>query len=151
MLAVNYVVSMKKILVSLVAVFFALTTVSVAQAQTPAASRNAGITGMWLGSGTGFENGALKKTDMRFTITQVDGVTFTGTKSWRSPGGTWSEPEGLQGAIYKSGEFHAVDEDGYMVGRLISPTKIRYTYLEAGSDSAAIVYNLVKASRSSIR
>lgn len=129
----------------------ALVPVSAAQAQTSAAPRNVGITGMWLGTNYGYENGVFKSSDVRYTVTAVTGVTLTGTKAWRQADGTWSEPESFQGVIYKSGEFHAADEDGYLVGRLISPTKIRATYLEAGSDMAALVTNLTKASRTSRR
>ena len=53
----------------------------------------------------------------------------------------------VSGVLYKSGIFHAVDNDGYLVGELKSPTMIRATYLEAGDDQAALVTVLTKASR----
>ena len=65
--------------------------------------------------------------------------------------GQWSEPEAFQGVLYKSGVLHAVDSDGYLIGELVSPTKIRATYLEPGSDQAALVTELTKASRTRAR
>lgn len=53
--------------------------------------------------------------------------------------------------LYKSGDFHAADNDGYIIGRLVSPTKIRATYLEAGEDQSALVTVLTKASRQARR
>lgn len=131
--------------------FLVLVPASAMTAQASAAPKNVGISGMWLGTNYGYENGVYKSSGVRYTVTQINGVTLTGTKAWQQPDGTWSEPESFQGVIYKSGEFHAVDEDGYLVGRLISPTKIQATYLEAGSDQAALVVNLTKASRSTRR
>lgn len=101
---------------------------------------------MWLGTNSGYENGIYKSSLVRYTITQVNGVALTGIKSWMKADGTWSDPEAFQGVLYKSGEFHAVDNDGYLVGKLISPTKIRATYLEAREDQGALVTVLTKAS-----
>ena len=102
---------------------------------------------MWVGTNSGYENGVYKSSPVRYTITQVNGVALTGVKSWMTADGTWSEPESFQGVLYKSGEFHAVDHDGYLVGMWISKTKIRATYLEAGIDQAALVTVLTKASK----
>lgn len=102
---------------------------------------------MWLGTNYGFENSVYKDTPVRYTVTSVDGVALTGTKQWQMSNGQWSEPELFQGVLYKSGAFHAVDNDGYLKGELLSPTKIRATYLEAGEDQAALVTVLTKASR----
>jgi len=129
----------------------AVVPVGAANAQTPTAPRNAGVTGMWMGTNSGFENGVYKSSKVRYTITAVDGVAFTGSKSWQRTDGTWSDPESLQGVLYKSGDFHAADNDGYIIGRLVSPNKIRATYLEAGDDSSALVTVLTKASRQSGR
>lgn len=147
----HYARQMKRTAIVIASAVLALVPVSAAQAQTSAAPRNVGITGMWLGTSYGYENGVFKSSDVRYTVTAVNGAALTGTKAWRQADGTWSEPESFQGVIYKSGEFHAADEDGYLVGRLISPTKIRVTYLEAGSDQAALVTNLTKASRTARR
>lgn len=117
----------------------------------PSAPKNAGVTGMWLGTNSGFENGVYKSSEVRYTITAVNGVALTGTKSWRQADGTWSDPESFQGVLYKSGDFHAADNDGYIIGRLVSPTKIRATYLEAGEDQSALVTVLTKASRQARR
>ncbi len=87
----------------------------------------------------GHENGVYKSSDVRYTVTAVDGVALTGEKSWRQADGTWSDPKGFEGVLYRSGEFHAVDEEGILIGRLISKTKIRATYLESGADRAALV------------
>lgn len=138
---------MKRLAILIVSTVLALIPISTVSAQTPNAPRNVGITGMWLGTNYGYENGVFKSTDVRYSITEVNGVALTGTKAWRQDDGSWSDPEFFQGVMYKSGDFHAVDEDGYLIGRLISPTKIRATYLEAGADQAALVTNLTKASR----
>ena len=135
------------------AVLATLTTCVVAMAPTgaalasqSAAPKNVGITGMWLGTNYGFENGIYKDTAVRYTVTKVDGIALTGTKQWQMNDGQWSDPEMFQGVLYRSGAFHAVDNDGYLVGELVSPTKIRATYLEAGDDQAALVTVLTKAS-----
>ena len=142
---------MKKILIATLSALLLLTPAAAAQAQTPVAKKNVGITGMWLGTNSGYENGIYKSSPVRYTITQVNGVALTGIKSWMKADGTWSDPETFQGVLYKSGEFHAVDNDGYLVGKLISPTKIRATYLEAGEDQGALVTVLTKASRDARR
>lgn len=146
---------MKRILVAMTCTLVTLLPAGAAQAQaaqapkatTTQSPKNAGVTGLWIGTNSGYENGVYKSGDVRYSITAVNGVALTGTKSWRMADGTWSEPEGFDGVLYRTGEFHAVDEDGMLIGRLISPTKIRATYLEAGSDRAALVTVLTKASR----
>jgi hypothetical protein len=142
---------MKRIAIVLASALIAVLPVSAAHAQTPSAPKNAGVTGMWLGTNSGFENGVYKSSEVRYTITAVNGVALTGTKSWRQADGTWSDPESFQGVLYKSGDFHAADNDGCIIGRLVSPTKIRATYLEAGEDQSALVTVLTKASRQARR
>ena len=142
---------MRRVIVALAALLFALVPAGMAHAETSASPRNAGLTGMWMGTNTGFENGVFKSTDIRFSITAVNGAALTGTKSWRQADGTWSEPEAFQGVLYRSGEFHAVDNDGYIIGERVAPNRIRATYLEAGDDQGAFVLNLTKASRSARR
>ena len=142
---------MKRIAIVLASALIAVLPVSAAHAQTPSAPKNVGVTGMWLGTNSGFENGVYKSSEVRYTITAVNGVALTGTKSWRQADGTWSDPESFQGVLYKSGDFHAADNDGYIIGRLVSPTKIRATYLEAGDDQSALVTVLTKASRQARR
>jgi len=142
---------MKRILIAALSALLLLAPAVPTQAQTHVAKKNVGITGMWLGTASGFENGVYKSTRVRCTFTQVNGVALTGIKSWMKADGTWSDPETFQGVLYKSGDFHAADNDGYLVGKLISPTKIRATYLEAGEDQSALVTVLTKASRDSRR
>jgi hypothetical protein len=122
---------------------------STALADQTSSPRNVGISGSWLGTNYGFENGIYKDTPVRYTVTKVDGISLTGTKQWQMSNGQWSDPEMFQGVLYKSGAFHAVDNDGYLIGELVSPTKIRATYLESGEDQAALVTVLTKASRGS--
>ena len=56
------------------------------------------------------ETGSSRFTDVRWTIEKVNGVTFTGVKSYReAQTGEWSAPEPFMGIMYKNGEFHAVD------------------------------------------
>ena len=43
--------------------------------------------------------------------------------------------------------YRAVDGDGYLTGTLVSPTRMRGTYQEAGSDAAAYTQILTKISR----
>ena len=138
---------MKKLMIASLSILLLLVPVGVVQAQAPTAKKNFGISGMWIGTNSGYENGVYKSSPVRYTITQVNGVALTGVKSWMKADGTWSESESFQGVLYKSGEFHAVDNDGYLVGKWISKTKIRATYLEAGVDQAALVTVLSKASR----
>lgn len=144
---IDYGHEMRTLGVTVAAALITLLPVSSAQAQESAAPRNVGITGMWLGTNSGYENGVYTSREVRYSITGVTGVAITGTKSWRQVGGEWSEPEQFQGVLYKSGDFHAVDDDGYFLGRLVTPTKIRGTYLEAGEDQSALVVSLTKASR----
>jgi len=134
-------------LVSLTALAAAIMPASIALADQASTPKNVGIAGSWIGSNYGYENGVYKDTPVRYTVTAVNGIAVTGTKQWRMSDGQWSDPESFQGVIYKSGMFHAVDRDGYLVGELVSPTKIRATYLEAGEDQAALVTVLTKASR----
>jgi hypothetical protein len=138
---------MKRLLIASLSLLLLLLPVGAAQAQAPLAKKNVGITGMWLGTNSGYENGVYKSSPVRYTVTQTNGIALTGVKSWMKADGTWSDPETFQGVLYKSGEFHAVDNDGYLVGKIISPTKIRATYLEAGEDQSALVTVLTKASR----
>lgn len=118
-----------------------------AQAAHTQAPRNTGIAGTWIGTQRGFENGTYVNRQVRLIVTKAKGEAISGTKSWREISGTWSEPEEFQGAVKKSGEIHAVDEDGYLIGELVSPTRIRATYLEAGTDQAAFICDLKKATR----
>ena len=82
--------------------------------------------------------------DLRVTVRVKPGASRTRV------GGVYGEGE-LIVAVNSPPVDGAADEDGYLVGRLISSTKIRATYLEAGSDQAALVTNLTKASRASRR
>ena len=81
---------------------------------------------------------------VRFIITKVKGEALTGNKSWRESNGQWSEPERFQGVLTKSGVFRAVDEDGYIFGELISPSRILGTYMEAGADQVTLIQDLRK-------
>lgn len=143
----DYGQEMRTLGVTVAAAMLAILPVSAAQAHESAAPRNVGVTGTWVGTNSGYENGVFTSREVRYAITDVTGVAITGTKSWRQDNGEWSEPEGFQGVLYKSGEFNAVDDDGYILGRLVSPTKIRATYLEAGEDQSALVVVLNKSSR----
>ncbi len=135
------------LLTSALIALIALLPATASHAQPMAKPKNLGVAGLWEGTNTGFENGVFRVREIRFSIAKTNGVALTGTKSWRDLGGTWSAEEPFQGVLYKSGELHAVDSDGYIIGRLVSPTRIRATYLEAGEDQAAFVLNLTKASR----
>ena len=119
-----------------------------AHASEPAAPRNTGISGTWIGTQKGFENGTFVSRQVRYTIAKAKGAALTGTKSWRDAGGTWSSPEPFQGVLLASGEFNAVDDDGYIFGELVTPTRIRGTYMEAGADQAVYLQDLRKATRS---
>jgi len=136
---------MKK-LFSAIAVLLLLFAVpsGTAHAQTKSTPKNSDISGIWLGTNYGYENGVFKSSDLRFTIQKVNGVTFTGVKSWRQSNGEWSEEELFQGVMYKNGEFHAADNDGIIIGKRTSPNRIQATYLEVGEDQAALVMNLRK-------
>lgn len=118
-----------------------------AQAAHTQAPRNTGLSGTWIGTQKGFESGTYVTRQVRLVVTKVKGEAMSGTKSWREINGSWSEPETFQGAVMKSGEFRAVDEDGYFIGELISPTRIRATYLEAGADQTVLISDLKKATR----
>jgi hypothetical protein len=142
---------MKRILIATLSALLLIAPAAPTQAQTPVAKKNVGITGMWLGTASGFENGVYKSTRVRYTFTQVDGVSLTGVRSWLKTDGTWSEPQTFQGVLYKSGDFYAADNDGYSFGKRISPIKIRSTYLEAGEDQSAFHEVITKASRQSDR
>ena len=118
-----------------------------AHATAPQAPRNAGFEGVWTGTQEGFENGTFVTQEVRFTISSRQGAAFTGSKSWREKGGEWSTPEKFQGVFTSSKSFQAVDEDGYIFGTMVTPAKIRGTYLESGSDAAAFTHVLTKTSR----
>lgn len=139
--------SLRVALITIVACVVAMAPTSAALANQTMAPKNIGVTGMWLGTNYGFENGTYKDTPVRYTVIKVDGIALTGTKQWQMSNGQWSDPESFQGVLYKSGVLHVVDNDGYLIGELVSPTKIRATYLEAGEDQAALVTVLTKASR----
>jgi hypothetical protein len=108
-----------------------------------------GIKGVWVGTNHGFGKGVFPIQDVRWTIEKVNGVTFTGVKAYREAQTLeWSEPEPFMGIMYKSGEFHAVDTDGVLIGKRTSPNKIRASYLKAAGDNQdALVMKVTKASR----
>ena len=56
---------MKRIAIVLASALIAVLPVSAAHAQTPSAPKNAGVTGMWLGTNSGFENGVYKSSEVR--------------------------------------------------------------------------------------
>lgn len=124
-------------------------SVGVAHAETKSGPRNVGIKGLWVGTSYGFENGVFRIHPTRWTIEKVNGVTFTGVKSYREAQTVeWSEPEPFTGIMYKNGEFHAVDSDGVIIGKRTSPNKIRASYLKAAGDNQdALVMKVTKASR----
>ena len=66
----RYVSQMKRLAVLIVSIVLALIPISTVSAQTPNAPRNVGITGMWLGTNYGYENGVFKSTDVRYSITE---------------------------------------------------------------------------------
>ena len=138
---------MKRVL-SLVSLLLIMTLApATAHATSPQSPRNAGFEGVWTGTSEGFENGTFISREVRFTISSTKGAAFTGTKSWREKGGEWSAPEPFQGVFATARTYRAVDEDGYMFGTLVSPTRIRGTYQEAGTDAAAYTQILTKTSR----
>ena len=61
---------MKRLAILIVSTVLALIPISTVSAQTPNAPRNVGITGMWLGTNYGYENGVFKSTDVRYSITE---------------------------------------------------------------------------------
>ena len=138
---------MKKMLALISLVFVMVLAPATAQAASPLAPRNAGFEGVWTGTSEGFENGVFVSREVRFTIVSRQGAAFTGTKSWREKGGEWSAPEPFQGVFVTARTYRAVDGDGYLTGTLVSPTRIRGTYQEAGSDAAAYTQILTKISR----
>lgn len=138
---------MRILVAAAAALLIATIAPATAQADQAQAPGNTGITGTWIGTQKGFENGTYVSRQVRFVVTKAKGESLTGTKSWRETNGEWSEPEPFQGAILKSGTFHAVDDDGYIIGELVSPTRIRATYLEAGNDQAVLIQDMTKATR----
>ncbi len=81
---------LKIVLAALAAFAVALAPTGAALAHQTAAPRNVGITGMWLGTNYGFENGTYKDTPVRYTVTSVNGIALTGTKQWQMSNGRWS-------------------------------------------------------------
>ena len=102
------------------------------------------IEGTWIGENLGYEDGEYQEREIRFVIDASTGTTFSGEKSWREIGGDWSDPEGFSGNILEGTDFHAVDDDGYLIGTIVSSTTIRATYLEAGVDAGAFALTLEK-------
>ena len=140
---------MKKLLAAIAAIMLTFLSMGVAHAETKSGPRNVGMKGEWVGTNYGFENGVFKNTDLRWTIEKVNGVTFTGVKSFREvQTGEWSEPEPFMGIMYKNGEFHAVDADGVIIGKRTSHNKIRASFLKASGDNQdALVMKVTKSSR----
>ncbi|MER3388556.1 MAG: hypothetical protein RJQ01_00855 [Microcella sp.] len=102
------------------------------------------LEGTWIGDNLGYEGGEYQEREIRFVIDQSTGSTFSGEKSWREVDGEWSEPESFSGNVLDATDFHAVDDDGYIVGTLVSATTIQATYLEAGVDAGAFALTLEK-------
>lgn len=100
--------------------------------------------GTWIGENLGYEDGEFQEREIRFVIDQSTGSTFSGEKSWREVDGEWSEPESFSGNVVDATDFHAADDDGYIVGTLVSATTIHATYLEAGVDAGAFALTLEK-------
>lgn len=135
---------MRKIVSVLAAVVFVLITPAVSQAQPQSERSKANIVGTWVGSNSGFELGVFVDRQVRYTISSMNKQTFTGNKSWRQNNGEWSNTEAIQGVLLKSGQFMTVDEDGIFIGKLVSRNRISGTYLEVGSDAAALVTTLTR-------
>ena len=140
---------MKKLLAAIAAIMLTFLSMGVAHAETKSGPRDVGIKGVWVGTNHGFGNGVFTIQDVRWTIEKVNGVTFTGVKSYREAQTVdWSAPEPFMGIMYKNGEFHAVDTDGVLIGKRTSPNKIRASYLKAAGDNQdALVMKVTKASR----
>ena len=102
------------------------------------------IEGTWIGENLGYETGEYQDREIRLVIEESTGTTFSGEKSWREIGGEWSEPEGFAGNILDGTDFHAADEDGYLIGTIVSSTTIEATYLESGVDAGAFALTLEK-------
>lgn len=95
------------------------------------------IIGTWKGTSTGYEGGVYVSKEIKWVITRSKGTSFSGTKSWRPAGGTWSAAELVVGVMLPSGEVRWADEDGTFLGVLENSRRIRGTYLETGTDQAA--------------
>jgi len=102
------------------------------------------LEGTWIGSNLGYEDGEYQEREIRLIIEQSTEGAFSGVKSWRELGGEWSEPENFAGALLDSTGFHAADDDGYIIGTVVSPTSIQATYLEAGDDHGAFALDLTQ-------
>ena len=123
----------------------ALTVALAGCAAAPSAVDASDLEGTWIGSNLGYESGEYQEREIRLVIEDSTGSTFSGEKSWREPGGEWSESEGFSGSVLDGTEFHAVDSDGYIIGTIESSTSIHATYLEAGDDSGAFDLELEKS------
>jgi hypothetical protein len=75
------------IAISTLTIAVSFTAPSPAQAAQSQASRNTGISGTWIGTQKGFENGTYVNRQVRFIITKVKGEALTGTKFWRESNG----------------------------------------------------------------
>ena len=78
----GYAASMKRLLIASLSLLLLLLPVGAAQAQAPLAKKNVGITGMWLGTNSGYENGVYKSSPVRYTVTQTNGIAYS--NQWHS-------------------------------------------------------------------
>ena len=97
-----------------------------------------------MGSNIGYENGQWQEREVRFFIEEGSVDVFVGLKYWREIGGEWSEAEIFSGSLHDSGEFFASDLDGFILGTVVSESRISATYLEAGLDQGAFALALEK-------
>lgn len=135
---------MKTLLTAVAAIALTFSLAGCAAAGTSGPLSEGAIEGTWIGENLGYENGEYQEREIRLVIDESTGTTFSGEKSWREIDGDWSDPEGFAGTILEGEDFHAVDEDGYMLGTIVSPTTIRATYLESGVDAGAFALTLEK-------
>ena len=141
------VVLMKNIVVAVVLAGLSLSIAGCATGESSNSPDASSLVGTWVGSNIGYENGKWQEREARYVIEEGTGDVFVGLKFWREIGGEWSEAEIFSGSLHDSGEFFASDLDGFILGTVVSESRISATYLEAGPDQGAFALALEKEGR----
>jgi opacity protein-like surface antigen len=120
----------------------ALVAVLAALASTPAAAQDfANMVGTWKGDSESIvfsggnthhpgKSAGLRMSSVPFTmvIDKQDGRRFSGTFS------SAKHKETVIAVISRNGAIYMVDDDGYSVGTLLSPTKLELCYMKRAPD-----------------
>jgi len=104
------------------------------------------LLGTWEGRQEGYSAEQYQRVGFRITFSEAKGNAALGSKQWRNASGEWSDSEPVQAILQRDNTFSAVDNDGYMTGKLVCK-KLQFVYMETApgdplDDSVAVLVTL---------